>query len=207
MRLIRITGAILSVAPTISFPTLSGATTLFTGDGTKSFHTFQVCHESDLQSVSSGGFTYWAYYTKAGGAPYECHLARSNSLTSGWMDYGKVFDGRWPSVYYDSGGPTFHMFYCRATPDDYLIKRATSTDGTLFTYQEDVVTGGNNPFIWKNPNDSQWYLFYHDGGGLGYRIVYRTAAALADLDGASDVVLINTSLPTAAPSMFYGGDT
>lgn len=211
MRVGHITGATLAVSTPIIFPSLSGKMNLFTGGATKSFHTFQVCHDSTIQTVNSGGFTYWAYYTLAGSGPdvgqppFECHMARSNSLTGSWVDYGKVFDGRWPSVYYDSSGTTFNMFYCRPSPDDYLIKRATSSDGITFIYQEDVVTGGNNPFIWKNPNDNQWYLFYHDGGGRGYRIISRTASALADLDGASDVVLINTTLPTAAPSMFYSG--
>lgn len=199
----KVTGATITPSTPANFQTLSAPTTLFTGGPTKSYHTFQVCHDSAIQSVSLGGYTYWAYHTLAGGAPYECHLARSNSLTSGWVDYGKVFDGRWPSVYYDSGGPTFHMFYGRATPNDYVIKRATSSDGITFTYQEDVVSDGNGPFIWKNPNDSQWYLFYHDHNGAGNRVLYKTDASITNLAAATPQVVFNQSAVIAAAAVFY----
>ena len=65
-----------------------------------------------------------------------------------------------------------------------------------------MVTGAN-PFIWKNPNDSQWYLFFHDTGGAGYRICYRTAASLADMDSASTVPVLDFNIVTAAPTVFY----
>lgn len=153
--------------------------------------------------MNQGGFTYWAYYTLGNqSSPYEIHLARSNSLTSGWVDYGKVFDGRWPSVYYD--GSTFHMIYRKSvTPDAYGLRRATSSDGISWTFQEDVVSDANNPYLWKNPNDNLWYLFYHDSNGAGNRIVMRSASSIADLDAASPVVLINQSAVIASPSVYY----
>ena len=178
---------------------LSSPTVLFTGGASKSYHTFQPVHETDIQEVDMGGYTYWAYHTLAGGAPFEVHLARSNSLTSGWVDYGKVFDGRWPSVT-DQGG-TFHMFYQDAG-GAATIKRATSTDGINWTYQEDICSG-NNPYLWKNPNDSKWYLFYHDTGGSGHRIRVRNATNLEDLDSALDVTLIDQSAVIASPAVHY----
>lgn len=145
---------------------------------------------------------YWAYYTLGGNnlqPPFECHLARSNSLTSGWVDYGKVSDGRWPSVHYD--GSLFHMFW-RDNSSTHTTYRSTSADGISFTLAE-TIGNGANPFVWKNPNDNQWYLFNHDLGGAGYQIFYRTASSITGLAASEKTTILNLNTFVAAPTMFY----
>ena len=190
----------VSKTQVIGIQSLSSPNILFVGDGDKTFHTFQPCHETNIQEVDLGGYKYWAYYTTGVNAPnFEVHLARSNSLHSGWVDYGKVFDGRWPSVYYD--GSTFHMIYREASVN-LQLKYATSSDGISWTFQKNISTG-NNPFLWKSPNDSNWYLFYHDTGGNGHRILYRAAATISGLDSATPTVLIDQVAIIASPSIAY----
>lgn len=175
---------------------------LFEGGAPKSFHTFQPCHTTEIQEINMGGFTYWSYYTLGGSnlaPPFEIHLARSNSLTSGWVDYGKVYDGRWPSVHFD--GSNFHMFY-RENSANHVTYRATSADGITWADAE-TIGNGANPFLWKNPNDNQWYLFSSDLGGNGYQIFYRTAATITGLAASAKTYVIDQNVHVAAPSIFY----
>ena len=91
--------------------------------------------------------------------------------------------------------------------NDYGLLRATSSDGLSWTYQEEVVSDGNNPFLWKDPRSGNWFLYYHDHGGDGNRIAYRTAATIADLNLATSYFLFNTSGSIASPCVFYKNNT
>lgn len=178
-------------------------TVLFTGGVSKSFHTFQPCHTSEVQEINQGGFKYWAYYTLGGNnlqPPFYAHLARSNSLTSGWVDYGLVLANvRWPSVHFD--GSLFHMFW-RENSSTHTTYRSTSADGLSWTLAE-TIGNGANPYIWKNPNDNQWYLFSADLGGTGYQIFYRTAASITGLAASAKTVLLDINVFVGAPTIFY----
>ncbi|GAH05345.1 unnamed protein product, partial [marine sediment metagenome] len=93
------------------------------------------------------------------------------------------------------------------------VERWTSADGINFVFQEIVVPAGaggletyKSPFIWLNPNDNLWYLYWHrERAGNTHDIMVRSAANIEDLDGAADsVVLTVVGVPgIAAPSMMY----
>jgi hypothetical protein len=86
------------------------------------------------------------------------------------------------------------------------LERWTSTDGISFTFQENVIAGGSeykNPFVWFNPNDNKWYLYYHDADGSTEYIKVRSAANIEDLDAASSSTVMSRSGTLGSPSVMY----
>jgi hypothetical protein len=193
---------VTSVEETPDYYALSEPTVLFTGGAPKTYHTFQPVHMySDILEVNLGGYKYWAYYTLANGGPFTVHLARSNDLVT-WDDYGYLFNGRWPSVTFD--GTTFHAFYGTGT-DDYVMYRATSTDGITFTYQETVASGNaNNAFLWRDPADDRWHIFHHAQATSGlHEIRVKSASTLTGLAAAPITPLLQELRVLASPGVHY----
>lgn len=181
---------------------LSSKWTTITGNPTDR-HAFCPVHATRIievnKVVDAASRKYLAYDSDNAGS--EIRLYYTDDLDGVWTPYsGNPILGpsanhyRWPSVAYTDG--TFHMFLGDST--DGKAERWTSADGITFAYQEDVCIGGapgaTNPFIWLNPNDSKWYLYWRHVG-VGYEV--RSHANIVDLDTASD----STTLPGPSPTM------
>jgi hypothetical protein len=175
-------------------------------------HNFQPVHTTNIVvcnlTIDGSSRTYLAYDSDADGSQIRLYYA--DSLDGPFTQYSgnpilgpSNYHYRWPSVALVSG--TLHMFLTDRT--DGNCERWTSTDGITFTYQETVFTGGNqykNPFIWLNPNDSNWYLYHHDNAGADENIKVRSAAAITGLAASSDTtVLTNVGAVLGGPSVLY----
>ncbi len=176
-------------------------------------HNFQPVHNTAIMEVNKvvDGATrkYLAYDSDPDGL--EIRLYFTNDIDGSWTAYsGNPILGsssylyRWPSVAYVNG--TFHMFLTDRTSN--TIERWTSTDGINFNFQENVqsgTTGENtkNPFIWLNPNDNKWYLYWHDARGAQRDLYVRNATNIEDLDAANDTTILSRSIPFGGPSIMY----
>ena len=170
-------------------------------------------HSLDIVEFNSGGYKYWGYFsgTDSGNAESvdsDIGLARSNDLIN-WDVYGTspiLTNRRGATVALVSG--TIHMFATADFPDDTYIVHLTSTDGITFGNEEIVVppsTGkkNQNPFIYHNPNDNKWYLYYFHLDGTTRYIKARSASDINDLDTASDVTVLSSSSTIAWPTIYY----
>ena len=180
-------------------------------------HTLSVV-EADL-----GGYTYWGYYGLVNATSSTCGgigLAFSNDLVN-WTKYtgNPVFpNGRWASVHLVSG--VFYMAYeqnyCESNDQ---IELATSTDGINWTDAGTLVPEGyggysgnirnQNPNLFLNPNDGNYYLYWYSGNDAGtYSIKERHASSPLGLtDASSDVTIMTSGNTLAAPNVFYYNGT
>jgi len=195
------------------FYDLSNRWTTISGNPTNR-HDFNPVHNTAVVEVNIvvDGATrkYLAYDSNNEGS--EIRLYYTNNLDGSWTAYsGNPILGpassryRWPSVAYING--TFHMFL--TDMHDGTLERWTSTNGILYTFGENVKSGGNqwkNPFIWLDGNDNKWYLYSHDTSGGTEQIKVRNASRIEDLDGASDTVVISRTIPFGSPTVMYFGN-
>lgn len=175
-------------------------------------HSYQPVHNTNIMEVNKtidGAIRkYIAYDSDYSGT--NLYLYYCDDLDGVWTAYSGnpiMSSGsghyRWPSTAYVNG--TFQMFI-----DDYangVVKRYTSDDGINFTYQEDVITGtpsvALNPYIWLNPNDSKWYLFYRRYVGLVNYISVKSSVDITNLAGAASSDVISRNFTFASPSVMY----
>ena len=167
-------------------------------------------HTLSVVEVNSDGFQYWGYYgLQAGNGGVG--LARSNDLST-WVKYGSdplFLNGRFPSVI--KVGGTFYMMVTKNYSGTSHVVLRTSTDGIAFTETETVVAPesgvrNQNPNLFYNPNDSLYYLYWFRNSSLR-EIRARSAAAVEDLDIASDIVVLSSPSTLAAPNMMYYDNT
>jgi len=176
-------------------------------------HAFQPVHTTTIVelniTIDGANRRYLAYDSDAVGS--EIRLYYADSLDGQWMPYSgnpilgpRLYYFRWPSVTYVNG--IFHMFLTNRAAG--TIERWTSTDGIHYSFVENVQIGTKgestkNPFIWLNPNDNKWYLYWHDAIGLTRYIYVRNAVNIEDLDSASDTTVLSQNFPFGAPSVMY----
>lgn len=172
-------------------------------------------HYFSVANFSTQSMTYSAWYGLYGAETTNaaCGLASSNDLTT-WTKYASnpvITNCRWPSVINESGNLTmaFTYNYMNSTPGSSEIHYATSTDGITWTTQGTLVpaaTGfyNQNPNLYLNPNDGNYYLYYfHGDGGTTNEIHVRSASTVAGLASASDSVVASSSSTLAAPNIYY----
>ena len=180
-------------------------------------HGFDVVHTTNIvqcnASINGSTWTYLAYDSDSEGN--NIYLYCSNNIAGTWTPYSLPIlastngSFRTPSVVYN--GSVFEMFLNNLNSKD--IERWTSTDGLDFAYQETVLTSPDdvwtNPFVWLNPNDSNWYLFWVDGNNNGntWTIYARSASSITDLANANDTLVLSTPPLTfrhlACPTIMY----
>jgi hypothetical protein len=172
------------------------------GSGWVGTHTLQVV------DANFSGYRFWGYYSH----PWiGIGLAWSNDLIH-WTKYKEnpiISNGRWPSVVYLNG--SFFMFYTFDYDKDSGIKLATSKDGVHFMDQKIIVKPevgkrNQNPFIFKNPEDGKFYLYYYHGENKPpwiWEIRVRVANNLSELDKSQDLLVYSSSKTLAAPSVVY----
>lgn len=178
-------------------------------------HNFQPVHDSNIVELNleiDGAIRkYLAYDSDEAGS--EIRLYYTNDLDGTWTEYSAnpilgptANEYRWPSVVWD--GTTLHMFLCDRTNTE--IERWTSSDGITFEKQEDMTitteTDYMNPFCWKDPNDSKWYL-YHKESATPRVLHVRSSETIAGLAAAEDAEAFSDTTATpgtvAAPSITY----
>jgi len=194
----------------VNFYAVSDRQATISGNPTQR-HAFQPVHNTTIVEVNKvvDGATrkYLAYDSDPSGSAIRLYY--TNDTGSLWTTYSanpilgpSSYHYRWPSVAYVNG--VFHMFLGDRTSG--TLERWTSTDGITYTFKENVKTGGNewkNPFIWFNPNDTQWYLYSHDSLGSTESFKARNATTIEDLDLSTDVVVVSRNSPFGSPTLMY----
>jgi hypothetical protein len=184
-------------------------------------HGFDVVHTTNVVkcSVTIDGAvrTYLAYDTDppAGSdANGRVRLYYSDGIGGPWTPYslnpimGPLANGYSVcSVALVDG--TFHMVVNNVALAD--VELWNSTDGVNFTLNETILTAPNdpwtNPFIWLNPNDAKWYLFWEDGNNAGntWSIKARNSTSITDLASQTDTTVMSTTTLAhmAFPTVMY----
>jgi hypothetical protein len=201
------------------YPTLTESQSVFQGDSGKwdadKVHTFSVVE------ANKDGYKYWAYYGLSyyGGDPSvrKCGLARSNDLVH-WDKYAGnpliTNDCRWPTAVIVNS--VFYLFYAEYNSDnDSRIVMVSSKDGINFGDKVEVVARekgkqNQNPFIYANPKDGNYYLAYYSGTERGadkskyqWTIKLKKSKTLDKLAKAKAKTLLSADYTLAAPSIAY----
>jgi hypothetical protein len=204
---------------TLKYPNLSDSKLVFQGDEGKwdadKVHTFSVVE------ANKDGYKYWAYY----GLSYyatdpglrKAGIARSNDLIH-WEKYsGNPIinnDCRWPTVVLVKS--VFYMFYAEYDANnDSRIVMVTSKDGINFDNKIEVVARekgmqNQNPFIYYNKNDKNFYLAYYHGIEKGddhskyyESIVFKKSKNINKLNEAKPKTIMSSPHTLAAPSIAF----
>lgn len=141
--------------------------------------------------------------------------------------YADVLDGAWTaysgnpviapnarncSVVYDAGVYTMIVaIYDPGAPSggNNRLSRYTSNDGITFNFVEFLTVNLNtrfmNPFLWYNPNDSQWYLWYNEYNAVdaNCRFYMKTAGTIAGLTAAGWAELVGVPRWRSVASVMY----
>ena len=221
--------------PENEYPPITESTLVFQGDqgawDCDKVHTFSVVE------ANKDGYKYWAFYGLSyyGGDPAfrKGGLARSNDLVN-WDKYegNPIIQGdcRWPTVVYADN--VFYMFYAEYDDNnDSRIVMLSSKDGINFGGKTVVVkrelgTQNQNPFIFFNKQDNNFYLAYYHGversneeplvGREGinektdykdvknfWQIRMKKAKNIEDLQDAESKLLLELDYTLASPSIAY----
>ncbi len=164
-----------------------------------SIHSFQWI-ERDKER-----YRYWGYY---GCFHFEgVGLSRSDDLRGRWVKYAGnpiLKNARWPSPILENS--TVHLFV-ETHPlsssiegdSNIFIRHYKSQDGISFQVEDDPVpfSPGNtyrNPFIWRNPNDNRYHLYYlarEPSSSPLRRIMVKVASNINDLASASPQIVVS----------------
>ncbi|MGA2237292.1 MAG: DUF2341 domain-containing protein, partial [Terriglobales bacterium] len=169
-------------------------------------HFFTVIANPYGATLDGTTYEYWGWYGLQNATNSGIGLAGSNDLVN-WHKYSAnpvipvATGASRPSVILD--GTTLQMAY-ENTASPQQVGYATSTNGISWTIQSAFTSylyGGYTPALWKNPNDSKFYLFWSSGqlADRSYPIYVRSAITVAALATASDTMI--WTLQTAPPSL------
>jgi len=178
-------------------------------------------HTLSVAALNRNGVTYWGYY----GLQNSCAgvgLAFSNDLIN-WTKFNwnatqtnpVITNARWPRVV--QVGDTLYMVYegnyCNGSSE---VDLSSSTDGINWTFVKTLVPQNymfnprnQNPDLWLNPNDGNYYLYWYSGNDQNnFNIMVRNASSPTGLDSNTSEVKIMASQATlAAPDMMYYNGT
>jgi hypothetical protein len=200
------------------YPKLGEPVTILKGETGKWDET--NTHTLSIVEVNKDGYKYWGYYgvDRYCEAPErrKCGLIRSNNLID-WERYPESpiinSNCRWPTAVVTKGETD--LFYAEYNSEcDSRIVTVNSKDGIHFGEKEEVVPyvkgrQNQNPFIFRNPKDKKFYLFYYSGRERGdstdneWSIMVRSAKDIKDLKNAKSKTLMSDKTIIAAPSVAY----
>jgi hypothetical protein len=204
----------------VDYPSLAPGEIVLRGDaGQWDDH---AVHTLSVVRAERDGFKYWGYYgvDYYNGPPEKrkAGLVRSNDLVH-WEKYAgnPIIDAncRWPFVILTVG--TFHLFYEEFNDAmESRIVRLSSRDGIHFSQPEEVVPlepglQNQNPFVFHDPGDKLFYLFYYHGKERGqgdhqWNIDVRKADDPSRFNESADKVILSSTDILASPSvMLYRG--
>jgi hypothetical protein len=160
-----------------------------------------LAYDTDPPSGYGGTGRVKLYYSDRIGGPWTPYSANPIMGPDGYVACSvALVDG------------TFQMFVNNVTLKD--VERWSSTDGVNFTFAETVLTAPNdnwtNPFIWLNPNDARWYLFWANGNNDGgtWSLEARNSTSITDLASQIDTTVMSTTTlqHMAFPTVMYRDD-
>ncbi len=207
---------------TKNYPAIIDNDLIFYGD--KCDWDKDAVHTFSIVEANKDGYKYWAYYGLDHYNIRESHirkggLARSNDLEN-WekYDYNPIINDncRWPTVVFNND--MFYMFYAEYNDDvDSRIVMVSSKNGIDFgdltviaPYEKGVQN--QNPFIYLDPNDNNYYLFYYNGTeradeGKKWNIYLKKSANIRTLKDKKPIEVISQNETIAAPSIAYYNNT
>ena len=167
-------------------------------------HTLSV-----VQAPSGASYTYYGYYGLVGCGGIG--MAGSNDLLT-WTKFpsNPLFSGWWRKMGFGLQGWQYLLYgtYHELCGTSYLVYRQSS-DGLSWTAATTIIQDtfrNQNPSLFHDPNNNQYYLYWYRGEG-GWRIMYKTASTVAGLVSATPTVLLTSSTTLAAPNMLYYDNT
>lgn len=181
-------------------------------------------HTFSIVEANKDGYKYWAYYgldhyNDTNTLVKKSGLARSNDLEY-WEKYehNPIINKncRWPTVVF--ANETFYMFYAEYNKSyDSRIVMQTSKNGTDFNNKIVVVPfekgkQNQNPFIYFNKNDNNFYLFYYNGTERAktnkkWNIAVKKSNDIFKLKDSKPKFIISLSKTIAAPSIAFYKNT
>lgn len=204
------------------YPSIDNKSIILQGD--KCSWDADAVHTFSIVEANKGGFKYWAYYAldhynerdsyiRKGG------LARSNDLLT-WEKYknNPIINNncRWPTVVFKN--EKFYMFYAEYNDNaDSRIVMLSSNDGIDFgdkTLITEYASGeqNQNPFIYFNNNDNNFYLFYYNGTERAkeepvWNIFAKKSENILTLKDATPIKVLSSNKTLAAPSVAFYNNT
>ncbi|MCF6222518.1 MAG: hypothetical protein L3J34_02190 [Flavobacteriaceae bacterium] len=205
----------------VVYPSIENKSLIIEGD--KCSWDADNVHTLSIVEANKDGYKYWGYYgldhynekdplIRKGG------LVRSNDLEN-WEKYenNPIINKncRWPTAVY--ANETFYIFY--AEYDNKInsqIVMESSKDGINFENRTVIVPyvdgeQNQNPFIYLDKNDANFYLFYYNGTERAkkdnkWNIMVKKAANINQLKDSKPYEVISANETIAAPSIaFYNG--
>ena len=94
-------------------------------------------------------------------------------------------------------------------PSSISLYETTVTDPSQLTLVGTLIApqgGGNydqNPFLWLDPNNGQFYIYWYSSSLGGWSILARTASSVPALADAPNIEVLHSSSTLAAPNMMY----
>ena len=184
----------------------------------KVVHTFSI-----IEYPNHNDYKYWGYYGLDNYNEKDSKKKKAGLVFSNDLKHWKKYKGnpiindncRWPTATVSDG--KVYIFYAQYNQDgDSQIVMQTADDGIHFKDMKTVVPyqagmQNQNPFIYFNPNDKLYYLFYYSGTERSktdkyWNIMLKKAKNLTDLPSAKPVLVIHSKATMAAPSVvFYKG--
>ena len=202
-----------------NYPAISKSIVVLKGDSGQ--WDYNKVHTLSVVEANKDGYKYWGYYGLSyyGGDPSlrKAGLVRSNDLIH-WTKYegNPIIQGdcRWPTVLLDNS--TYYMFYAEYDENnDSRIVMLTSNDGIHFNNKVVVVsrevgTQNQNPFIYFNKKDGDYYLAYYHGVERSsdtsknfWQIKIRKSKTIEGLKDSEPVTLLTSKFTIASPSIAY----
>lgn len=177
-------------------------------------------HTFSIVEANKDGYKYWGYYglDHYQGDIYlrKAGLVRSNNLID-WEKYAGnpivVANCRWPTVIISND--KFYMFYAeyKETNGDSRIVMVESDNGIDFENKRIVVPYNDghqnqNPFIYFDKNDGNYYLFYYNGTertriNPRWNVLVRKCKNLSDMPLQKSYEVLSSDKTLAAPSVAY----
>ena len=176
-------------------------------------------HTMSIVSLNLNGYKYYSYYGPQGEG--WIGLAASNDLVN-WTKLGQVADlsgtfsaeqARWPSAMVV--GNTIYVAMeenYSSLPSQIGLYETSVTNPSQLTRVETLIApqGGHydqNPYLWFDPNNGQYYIYWYSDSLGGWSIMARSASTIPALATASNVAVLRSSSTLAAPNMMYENGT
>lgn len=213
-----------ALAQGLKYPALSESRAIIEGD-TATWDSSKV-HTLSVVEADRGGYKYWGYYGLAYYAIFggldtnllKAGLARSNDLIH-WDKYkgNPIIESncRWPtSIMVGSKTYLFYAQYDHLTNDSRIVM-VSSRDGIHFHNMAVVVPRqrgmqNQNPFIYFNNEDKNFYLFYYNGieksrdsTSDNWNIMFKKSRSVENLKDAHPTILLSSLYTLAAPSIAF----
>lgn len=209
------------IAQNSSYPKIKNNTAAFYGDNGQWDE--GTVHTLSIVEVNQKGYKYWGYYGldyyNKDGKQRKGGIAMSNDLMN-WEKYdgNPILEDncRWPTLVYHNN--LFSLFYAEYDEkNNSRIVLVESDNGIDFSGMKEIVSykkgeQNQNPFIYHNPQDGMFYLYYYKGTERSstnkeWMIYVKKSDSIHGLVNAKEKFIMGSPETLAAPSVAYYNDT